>query len=103
MSCSTQRYTYSTSHQDHCVRIHLEQTNNHLQHANWPFNELSCLLLSVIGVPIFKLVAIISAPVAIVKTLISVIHGIVASVNITTLDAKEREAAKKIEGGKKSE
>jgi hypothetical protein len=35
--------------------------------------------------------------------LISVIHGIVASVNITTLDAKEREAAKKIEAGKKGE
>jgi hypothetical protein len=41
--------------------------------------------------------------VAIVKTAISVIHGIVASVNITTLDTKEREAAKKTDGSKKSE
>ena len=57
----------------------------------------------VIGVPLFKLIAIVSAPVAIVKTIISVIHGIVASVNITTLDSKEREAAKKIEGSKKGE
>lgn len=59
--------------------------------------------LSVLGVSFFKLLAIVSAPVAIVKTLISVIHGIVASVNITTLDMKEREAAKKTDGSKKSE
>jgi CDP-diacylglycerol--inositol 3-phosphatidyltransferase len=49
------------------------------------------------------LLAVISAPVAIVKTLISVIHGVVASVNITTIDANERAAAKKNESGKKSE
>jgi hypothetical protein len=35
--------------------------------------------------------------------MISVIHGVVASVNITTIDANEREAAKKIESGKKTE
>lgn len=58
---------------------------------------------SVLGVSLFKLLAIVSAPVAIVKTLISVIHGIVASVNITTLDTNERDAAKKADGSKKSE
>jgi CDP-diacylglycerol--inositol 3-phosphatidyltransferase len=58
---------------------------------------------AVLGVSSFKLLAIISAPIAIVKTLISVIHGIVASVNITTLDMKERENAKKPDQNKKAE
>lgn len=57
----------------------------------------------VVGVPLFKLVAIVSAPVAIVKTLISVIHGVVASVNITTIDSNERRAAKKTDQSKKGE
>lgn len=55
------------------------------------------------GVPLFKLLAIISAPVAVVKTLISVIHGIVASVNITTIDANERVKTQQVEDSKKSE
>jgi CDP-diacylglycerol--inositol 3-phosphatidyltransferase len=58
---------------------------------------------TVLGVSLFKLLAIVSAPVAIVKTIISVIHGVVASVNITTLDQKEREAAKKPVESKKAE
>lgn len=57
---------------------------------------------AVLGVSFFKLLAIVSAPVAIVKTLISVIHGIVASVNITTIDANERAKPKQAED-KKSE
>lgn len=61
------------------------------------------LFFLVLGVSLFKLLAIVSAPVAIVKTLISVIHGVVASVNITTLDRKEREAAKKTDQSKKGE
>lgn len=56
-----------------------------------------------LGVSTFKLLAVVTAPIAIVKTLISVIHGVVASVNITTIDAKEREDAKKRDQGKKSE
>jgi CDP-diacylglycerol--inositol 3-phosphatidyltransferase len=55
------------------------------------------------GISTFKLLAIISAPVAIVKTLISVIHGIVASVNITTIDANERVKSQQVDGSKKSE
>jgi CDP-diacylglycerol--inositol 3-phosphatidyltransferase len=54
-------------------------------------------------VPLFKLIAVISAPVAIVKTIISLIHGLVASINITTIDTKDRELAAKKEQGKKSE
>jgi len=57
----------------------------------------------VLGVSLFKLIAVVSAPVAIVKTIISIIHGVVASVNITTIDTKEREAIKKTDEGKKSE
>jgi CDP-diacylglycerol--inositol 3-phosphatidyltransferase len=56
-----------------------------------------------LGVPLFKLVAVVSAPVAIVKTIISVIHGAVASMNITMIDTKDRELAKQKEQGKKSE
>lgn len=65
--------------------------------------HLFLLFLLVLGVPLFKLVAVISAPVAIVKTIISVIHGVVASINITTIDTKDREQAKIKEQGKKSE
>jgi CDP-diacylglycerol--inositol 3-phosphatidyltransferase len=60
-------------------------------------------VFTVLGIPLFKLLAIVSAPVAIVKTLISVIHGIVASVNITTIDANERIKSQQTEESKKSE
>jgi uncharacterized protein involved in response to NO len=60
-------------------------------------------IFAVLGVSSFKLLAVVAAPVAVVKTLISVIHGVVASVNITTLDQKERESAKKPEVIKKAE
>lgn len=52
---------------------------------------------------LFKLVAIISAPIALLKTFISVLHGIVASINITTIDATERVANKQKDEGKKVE
>ncbi|CAK1541540.1 unnamed protein product [Leptosia nina] len=48
----------------------------------------------ILGVGIFPLIAVLSAPVAIVKTLISVLHGIVASMNLATIDNNEREAMK---------
>lgn len=41
---------------------------------------------------LWKLIAIISMPVAVVKAGISVIHGIVASINLATIDNKERAA-----------
>lgn len=56
-----------------------------------------------LGMPLFKMLAVVSAPVAVTKTVISVIHGVVASINITTIDAKERSALQQKEGGKKSE
>lgn len=41
------------------------------------------------------MLAIFSAPIAIAKTFISLIHGAVASMNITSIDAREREAMMK--------
>ncbi|KAG5672464.1 hypothetical protein PVAND_002591 [Polypedilum vanderplanki] len=92
--------------------MHIYYTNRTVLGFMCLFNELFYAALYLLyftpgplflGVSSFKLLAIISAPVAIVKTLISVIHGIVASVNITSIDAKEREDAKKKDLGKKSE
>lgn len=44
------------------------------------------------GIGLWKLIAFISMPVAVVKAGISVIHGIVASMNLATIDNKERAA-----------
>lgn len=49
-------------------------------------------IFSVLGVGLFKLIAIISTPVAVVKAAISVLHGIVASLNLSTIDINERAA-----------
>lgn len=50
---------------------------------------------TVLGVSLFKLIAILSFPVAFVKAGISVLHGIVASLNLVTIDLNERAAAEK--------
>ncbi|KAG6461443.1 hypothetical protein O3G_MSEX012641 [Manduca sexta] len=47
----------------------------------------------VLGMGLFKLIALISMPVAVVKAGISVLHGIVASLNLATIDVNERAAA----------
>ncbi|KAI8442319.1 hypothetical protein MSG28_005856 [Choristoneura fumiferana] len=47
---------------------------------------------TVLGIGLFKLIALISMPVAVVKAGISVLHGIVASLNIATIDVNERAA-----------
>jgi len=44
----------------------------------------------VVGVGLIKILTVISAPIALVKTLISVVHLVAASVNIASLDAAER-------------
>ncbi|XP_069691417.1 CDP-diacylglycerol--inositol 3-phosphatidyltransferase isoform X3 [Periplaneta americana] len=46
----------------------------------------------VAGVGIFRVVCYISAPVAIVKAMISLLHGYVACKNLGIIDVKEREA-----------
>lgn len=49
-------------------------------------------IFSVLGVGLFKLIALVSMPVAVVKAAISVLHGIVASVNLSIIDVNERAA-----------
>ena len=57
----------------------------------------------IFGISTFKMLAIVSAPVAIVKTGITVIHGFVASCNMGTIDVNERAAMKETEAAKKPE
>ncbi|GBP41566.1 CDP-diacylglycerol--inositol 3-phosphatidyltransferase [Eumeta japonica] len=47
---------------------------------------------TVFGIGLFKLIALISFPIAVIKAAISVIHGIVASMNLATIDVNERAA-----------
>ncbi|KAI5635518.1 CDP-alcohol phosphatidyltransferase domain-containing protein [Phthorimaea operculella] len=47
---------------------------------------------TVLGIGLFKLIALISMPVAVVKAGISVLHGFVASLNLSTIDCNERAA-----------
>lgn len=48
---------------------------------------------SVLGVELYRLIAMVTMPTAIVKTGISVLHGFVASLNLATIDVNERAAA----------
>lgn len=50
--------------------------------------------ISVAGLSTIKMLIILMMPCAILKTIISVVHGYVACVNIATLDVLEREKAK---------
>ncbi|KAM3963889.1 LOW QUALITY PROTEIN: phosphatidylinositol synthase [Aphomia sociella] len=47
---------------------------------------------TVFGIGLWKLIALASMPVAVVKAAISVLHGIVASINLATIDVNERAA-----------
>lgn len=47
-----------------------------------------------IGMSLFRLVMYLSAPIAIVKTAISLLHGYVACINLSTIDLKERQELK---------
>lgn len=49
----------------------------------------------VLGMSLFRLVAYATAPLAIIKTLISVLHGVVASKNLAIIDVNERKLAAK--------
>ncbi|XP_063979868.1 CDP-diacylglycerol--inositol 3-phosphatidyltransferase [Diachasmimorpha longicaudata] len=50
---------------------------------------------TLLGMSLFRAVMYISAPIAIIKTAISVIHGYVASLNLSIIDVKEREILQK--------
>lgn len=47
-----------------------------------------------IGMSLFRLVMYLSAPIAIIKTAISLLHGYVACINLSTIDLKERQELK---------
>ncbi|XP_011498439.1 PREDICTED: CDP-diacylglycerol--inositol 3-phosphatidyltransferase [Ceratosolen solmsi marchali] len=47
------------------------------------------------GISLFKAVTYISAPIAFIKALISLLHGYVACINLSIIDTKEREAIQK--------
>lgn len=44
----------------------------------------------VLGIPLLRAVAAISAPFALLKTFISLVHGYVACLNIVALDSKDK-------------
>lgn len=44
------------------------------------------------GISLYRLVACLTAPLAIIKSLISVLHAIVASKNLSIIDVNERKA-----------
>lgn len=52
---------------------------------------------------LFKLLAIVMAPFALLKSLISCLHAYVASIDLVALDMREREAKREKEEGKKAE
>ncbi|XP_033216061.1 CDP-diacylglycerol--inositol 3-phosphatidyltransferase [Belonocnema kinseyi] len=49
-----------------------------------------------VGISLFKAICIISAPIALVKTILSLIHGYVACRNLAIIDVKEREQLRKV-------
>lgn len=48
------------------------------------------------GISLFRAILMISAPVALVKTILSLIHGYVACINLGIIDVKEREQQRKV-------
>ncbi|XP_012287986.1 CDP-diacylglycerol--inositol 3-phosphatidyltransferase [Orussus abietinus] len=48
-----------------------------------------------VGISLFRAVLLLSAPIAFIKTLISLLHGYVACINLGIIDVKEREAKRK--------
>lgn len=62
-----------------------------------------CLSSTVAGFSLFRLVCYISAPVALVKSAISLIHGYVACQNLAIIDTQERKILITPGTGEKSE
>ncbi|XP_043478108.1 CDP-diacylglycerol--inositol 3-phosphatidyltransferase [Leptopilina heterotoma] len=48
------------------------------------------------GISLFRAILLLSAPVALVKTILSLIHGYVACINLGIIDVKEREQQRKV-------
>ncbi|KAL0119845.1 hypothetical protein PUN28_007935 [Cardiocondyla obscurior] len=50
----------------------------------------------IVGIGLYRLIVYLSAPIALVKTAISVLHGYVSSINLSIIDVKERQERLKI-------
>lgn len=81
--------------------MHLYYTNKTVLFLMCAFNEAFYAALyvlyfytgpTILGVGLFKLIAIVAFPVAFIKSMISILHGIVGSLNIAIIDVNEREA-----------
>ncbi|XP_037935319.1 CDP-diacylglycerol--inositol 3-phosphatidyltransferase [Teleopsis dalmanni] len=57
----------------------------------------------ILGASTFKILAFITAPFAILKSLISCVHAYVASIDLAAVDVKDRQAKRQKEEGKKAE
>lgn len=57
----------------------------------------------IFGMSLFKLLAILMAPFALLKSLISCLHAYVASIDLVALDMRERASKREKEEGKKAE
>ena len=55
-----------------------------------------CILISVLGISLFKLVMYLSAPIAFIKAGISLLHGYVSCINLSIIDLKERQERLKV-------
>lgn len=73
-------------------------------HGNFTFSFLrkceTCndnfMYVAVAGIGLYRLIVYLSAPIALVKAAISVLHGYVACINLSIIDVKEREARLKV-------
>lgn len=65
--------------------------------------KIPFIVISVLGISIFKVLTVIAFPVAIAKSGISLLHAYVAAQNIAIIDSNEREEARKRNSAKKPE
>lgn len=65
----------------------------YLKEKKYLFTQI-ILSISVAGLSTIKLLITLTMPCAVLKTIISLVHGYVACINIATLDVLEREKAK---------
>jgi len=76
----------------HHLVIYIKYCKYHCIYYCSFFHFFCHVLLTVAGLGLFRVVCYVSAPVAIVKSLISLLHGYVACKNLGIVDVKEREA-----------
>lgn len=52
--------------------------------------------VSVAGMGLYRLIVYLSAPIALIKTAISLLHGYVSCINLSIIDVKERQERLKV-------